>query len=111
MLVGQAIILNAVPVKGVFRQGQHLGTQLLVGLVGRQETDVLHLTAQLLCPCCGRLLQTLLRSCFVRVVETVAADTAGIEHGESRHRLDALVCLGAGQGVPAASADAEGTDA
>ena len=56
-------------------------------------------------------MQTCLDALDIRILETVAAHPARVEHRQRSYRLDALVRLRRSKGVTAAAANAERTDA
>ena len=111
MLVGQAVVFNAIPIKGVFGKLRHLCPELVVGGIRRKEALVLHIAPELFVTRLGGTAQALLNGIHGAVQKAISAHAPGIEHGEGCHSLDALVGLRRRQRVAAAPADTQRTDA
>ena len=111
MTVGEAVVFDAVAIERVFGKFRHLGAELFIGGVRREESLIDNFPCELLLPCIRCLLQTCLDALDVRILETVPTHPAGVEHRQRGNRLDALVGLRRRECIAAAAANAERTDA
>ena len=107
----QAVILDAVPIEGVFRQLRHFRPQLIIGGVGREESLVDNFPCELLLPCIRCLFEPGGNALDIGIKESVATYAAGVEHRQRGNRLDSLVRLRCSKGVTATAANAKRTDA